>query len=70
MTDNKNFKNEFDEQFADSYREGKSSATNSDHQLPGNSVSDSGKSLTTAISEGSCRASEAERLRQIRGVRP
>ena len=51
MTDNKNFKNEFDEQFADSYREGKSSATNSDHQLPGNSVSDSGKSLTTAISE-------------------
>ena len=51
MSEDKIFKNEFDEQFADSYREGKSSATNSDHQLPGNSVSDSGESLTPANSE-------------------
>ena len=40
------FENEFDRQYGDSYRESNSSATNPDHQLPGNSEADSGQSLT------------------------
>ncbi len=35
-TEKELFDNEFDHQYGDSYREGKSSATNPEHQLPGN----------------------------------
>lgn len=41
------FENEFDRQYGNSYRESQSSATNPDHQLPGNSESDSGELQTT-----------------------
>ena len=46
------FKNEFDKQFCDSYRDGKSAATNSDHQLPGNAAAptEGSQSLTAAES--------------------
>lgn len=42
------FENEFDRQYGDSYREGNSAATNSDHQLPSNAAapSEGGRSLT------------------------
>ena len=42
------FESEFDRQYGDSYREGNSAATNSDHQLPGNAAapSEGGQSLT------------------------
>ena len=44
------FENEFDRQYGDSYREGNSAATNSDHQLPSNAAapSEGGQSLTLA----------------------
>ena len=35
------FENEFDRQYGDSYREGNSAATNSNHQLPGNAAAPS-----------------------------
>ena len=41
------FVNEFDRQYGDSYRESQSSATNPDHQLPGNSEAGSGDSQTS-----------------------
>ena len=41
------FVNEFDRQYGDSYRESQSSATNPDHQLPGNSEAEGGQSSTT-----------------------
>ena len=42
------FENEFDRQYGDSYREGKSDATNSDHKLPGNAaVAQEGVQLLT-----------------------
>lgn len=43
------FESEFDRQYVDSYREGKSAATNSDHQLPSNAAapSEGGQSLTS-----------------------
>ena len=42
------FENEFDRQYGDSYRESNSSATNPDHQLPGNTAAaeDGGQSST------------------------
>ena len=47
------FENEFDRKYGDSYREGNSAATNSDHQLPGNAAapSEGGQSVTPAASE-------------------
>ncbi len=36
------FENEFDRQYGDSYRQGNSGATNSDHQLPSNAAAPSG----------------------------
>ena len=47
------FENEFDRQYGDSYREGNSAATNSDHQLPGNAAapSEGTQSLTPAASD-------------------
>ena len=44
MEEKELFVNEFDREFGDSYRESQSSATNPDHQLPGNSESESGQS--------------------------
>ncbi len=40
MTEMDCFENEFDRQYGDSYREGKSAATNSDHQLPSNAAAE------------------------------
>lgn len=46
------FENEFDRQYGDSYRESQSSATNPDHQLPGNAAAeDGGQSVTTATQD-------------------
>lgn len=47
------FESEFDRQYGDSYREGKSAATNSDHQLPSNAAapSEGTQSLTPAASD-------------------
>ena len=47
------FENEFDRQYGDSYREGNSAATNSDHQLPGNAAapSEGTQSVTSAASD-------------------
>jgi len=47
------FENEFDRQYGDSYREGNSAATNSDHQLPGNAAapSEGTQSVTPAASD-------------------
>jgi hypothetical protein len=47
------FENEFDRQYGDSYRDGNSAATNSDHQLPGNAagVVEGGQSLTPTASD-------------------
>ena len=62
MTENDIFENEFDRQYGDSYRERNSSATNSDHVLPGNAAAaegEGGQSLTTAASE-----SDAKQLAQ------
>ena len=57
------FENEFDRQYVDSYREGNSSATNPDHQLPGNSVVESsGQSLTPVTSVS---ADEKELAQQV-----
>ncbi|MBQ7423923.1 MAG: hypothetical protein IJ604_05260 [Prevotella sp.] len=49
------FENEFDRQYGESYREGNSAATNSDHQLPGNAAapSEGTESLTTEATAGS-----------------
>ena len=41
MTEKDIFESEFDRQYGDSYREGKSAATNSDHQLPSNAAAPS-----------------------------
>ena len=48
MEDPNLFENEFDRQYGDSYREGNSAATNSDHQLPSNAAapSEGGQLLT------------------------
>ena len=43
MTENDIFENEFDRQYGDSYRERNSSATNSDHVLPGNAAAAEGE---------------------------
>lgn len=54
MTENDIFENEFDRQYGDSYREGNSAATNSDHVLPGNAAAaeeEGGQSLTPAAGE-------------------
>lgn len=54
MTENDIFENEFDRQYGDSYREGNSAATNSDHVLPGNAAAaeeEGGQSLTSAAGE-------------------
>lgn len=55
------FENEFDHQYGDSYREGNSAATNSDHQLPGNAAAPSevGQSLTPAAIPGEDAAATA-----------
>ena len=47
------FENEFDRQYGESYREGNSAATNSDHQLPSNAAapSEGTQSLTPAASD-------------------
>lgn len=47
------FESEFDRQYGDSYREGNSAATNSDHQLPGNAAapSEGTQSVTHAASD-------------------
>ena len=47
--------NEFDRQYGDSYREGNSAATNSDHVLPGNAAAapaEGGQSLTPEAAQG------------------
>lgn len=45
------FQNEFDQQYGDAYRNGQSSATTTDHQLPSNAMAeDGGQSLTAATS--------------------
>jgi hypothetical protein len=62
MDENNLFENEFDRQYGDSYRESKSSATNPDHQLPGNSETDCGQSSTTPPHED---ASSAEAAREL-----
>ncbi len=46
MTEKDIFENEFDRQYGDSYREGKSAATNSDHQLPSNAAAPSEGTLS------------------------
>ena len=53
MTEKDIFENEFDRQYGDSYREGKSAATNSDHQLPSNAAapSEGGQSVTPEASD-------------------
>ena len=53
MTENDIFENEFDRQYGDSYREGNSAATNSDHQLPSNAAapSEGGQSVTPEASD-------------------
>ena len=53
MEEKDTFENEFDRQYGDSYREGNSAATNSDHQLPSNAAapSEGGQSLTPAASD-------------------
>ena len=53
MTEKDIFENEFDRQYGDSYREGNSAATNSDHQLPGNAAapSEGTQSVTPAASD-------------------
>ena len=54
MEDKKDYLlNEFDREFGDSYRESKSSATNPDHQLPGNTADESDQSLTPKAVEDS-----------------
>lgn len=47
------FESEFDRQYGDSYREGNSAATNSDHQLPSNAAapSEGGQSVTPTASD-------------------
>ena len=47
------FENEFDRQYVESYREGNSAATNSDHQLPSNAAapSEGGQSVTPIASD-------------------
>ena len=47
------FESEFDRQYGDSYREGNSAATNSDHQLPGNAAapSEGTQSVTSTASD-------------------
>ena len=47
------FESEFDRQYGDSYREGNSAATNSDHQLPSNAAapSEGGQSVTPEASD-------------------
>ena len=47
------FESEFDRQYGDSYRDGNSAATNSDHQLPGNAAApaEGGQSLTPTASD-------------------
>ena len=47
------FESEFDRQYGDSYREGNSAATNSDHQLPSNAAapSEGGQSVTPIASD-------------------
>ena len=47
------FENEFDRQYGDSYRDGNSAATNSDHQLPSNAAapSEGTPSVTTTTSD-------------------
>ena len=51
------FENEFDRQYGDSYREGNSAATNSDHQLPGNAAapSEGTQSVTPAASDSAAK---------------
>ena len=51
------FENEFDRQYGDSYREGNSAATNSDHQLPSNAAapSEGTQSVTPAASDESAK---------------
>ncbi len=54
MTEQKNlFENEFDRQYGDSYREGNSAPTNSDHQLPSDAAvkSEGGQSVTPTAGE-------------------
>ena len=53
MTQTDMFESEFDRQYGDSYREGNSAATNSDHQLPGNAAapSEGTQSVTPAASD-------------------
>ena len=57
------FQNDFDQQYAESYREGNSNATNSDHQLPSNAAapSEGGQSSTpsAAASNGTAKDLEA-----------
>lgn len=54
MVEQNIFESEFDRQYGDSYREGNSAATNSDHQLPSNAAvsSEGGQSLTPKAAAG------------------
>ena len=58
------FESEFDRQFGDSYRNGNSAATNSDHQLPGNAagVGEGGQSLTPKASDETAKELAAQLL--------
>ena len=58
------FESEFDRQFGDSYRDGNSAATNSDHQLPGNAagVGEGGQSLTPKASDETAKELAAQLL--------
>ncbi len=58
------FESEFDRQYGDSYRDGNSAATNSDHQLPGNAagVGEGGQSLTPKASDETAKELAAQLL--------
>lgn len=60
------FVNEIDRQYGDLYREGKSSATNPDHQLPGDSATVGGESLTPVADESPSREAAKELAEQVK----
>ena len=60
------FVNEIDRQYGDLYREGKSSATNPDHQLPGDSATVGGESLTPVADENPSREAAKELAEQVK----
>ena len=54
------FENEFDRQYGDSYRESQSSATNPDHQLPGNAAAEDGGQLVTTATQDAAKELAAQ----------